>query len=98
MPRRTLIPTVIAALIATGIGIFLGIGVIDWFPARALTLLLSDPVAMVSPAAPMIISVPSIPTIVSPWPPTMVSDPPAVAPISPFRRPNRRCNTNRRQR
>jgi len=35
MPRRTLIPTVIAALIATGIGIFLGIGVIDWFPVQA---------------------------------------------------------------
>ena len=37
MPRRTLIPTVIAALIATGIGIFLGLGVIDWFPVQAST-------------------------------------------------------------
>ncbi len=35
MPRRTLIPTVTAALIATAIGIFLGLGVINWFPVEA---------------------------------------------------------------
>jgi cytochrome c oxidase subunit II len=35
MPRRTLVPTVIAALIATGIGIFLGLAVISWFPVQA---------------------------------------------------------------
>ncbi len=37
MPRRTLIPTVVAALAATGIGIFLGLGVINWFPVQAST-------------------------------------------------------------
>ena len=35
MPRRTLIPTFVAALIATAIGIFLGLGAIDWFPPQA---------------------------------------------------------------
>jgi cytochrome c oxidase subunit 2 len=37
MPRRTLIPTVIAGLVAAAIGIFLGLGVIDWFPPQAST-------------------------------------------------------------
>jgi len=37
MPRRTLIPTLAAALVATGLGIFLGLGVIDWFPPQAST-------------------------------------------------------------
>jgi cytochrome c oxidase subunit 2 len=35
MPPRTFIPVVIAALIATGIGIFLGLDVIHWFPPQA---------------------------------------------------------------
>src|SRR5271157_3551741 len=35
MNRRALIPTVTAALIATAIGIFLALGVINWFPAEA---------------------------------------------------------------
>ncbi len=35
MNRRALIPTVTAALIATAIGIFLGLGVINWFPVQA---------------------------------------------------------------
>ena len=37
MPRRTLIPTVVAALAATAIGIFIGLGVINWFPPQAST-------------------------------------------------------------
>ncbi len=35
MPRRTLVPTIFAALIAAGIGIYIGLGVIPWFPVQA---------------------------------------------------------------
>ncbi len=35
MSRRALIPTVCAALVAAAIGIFLGLGVINWFPPEA---------------------------------------------------------------
>jgi cytochrome c oxidase subunit 2 len=35
MPRRTFIPTVAGALVATAIGIFIGLGVINWFPPQA---------------------------------------------------------------
>jgi cytochrome c oxidase subunit II len=35
MPRRTLIFTILAALVATGLGIFLGLGLINWFPPQA---------------------------------------------------------------
>ena len=37
MSRRAVVPTVTAALVATAIGIFLGLGVINWFPPEAST-------------------------------------------------------------